>query len=306
MHGWRIDRAIHNYIYFVFYDRYIAASLKTGRWVVLRLGRWRMAGSFFKAFFSRYHAKVITGSDVEKMLRLREDFFADPAVATQVIPFRYANKILLSETQFIAVMDCPCRLSRENPCLPTKVCIAVGRTTAEFWMDHGRKFHVEQIDADRALQIIRDARSRGCITTAWFKLASGGRTGVICSCCSCCCGGLEGMRLAKGLPGGKDITNIIPSGYAVRVDDGLCRFCGSCAGTCIFQATTFTAGNIRLYDRNACMGCGLCVEKCPNGALHLYWDREKGMPLDIDLLRRTPEKESTNPPDDSVVTKGIS
>jgi ferredoxin len=288
MHGWRIDRSIHNYIYFVFYDRYVAASLKAGRWIVLCLGRWRVVGYFFRAFFNRYHAKVITGSDVEKMLRLREDFFADPAVATQVIPFPYANKILLSEPHFIVVMDCPCRLSRKNPCRPTQVCIAIGRTTAEFWMDHGRKFHVEKIDADRALQIIRDARSRGCITTAWFKLATGGRTGVICSCCSCCCGGLEGMRLAKGLPGGEDITNIIPSGYAVRVDDGLCRSCGSCARTCIFQATVFTAGKVRLYDRNACMGCGLCVEKCLNGALHLYWDREKGMPLDIDLICRTP------------------
>jgi hypothetical protein len=42
-----------------------------------------------------------------------------------------------------------------------------------------------------------DARERGCITTAWFKVATGGRTGVICSCCSCCCVGIEGMRIAS-------------------------------------------------------------------------------------------------------------
>jgi ferredoxin len=36
------------------------------------------------------------------------------------------------------------------------------------------------------------------------------------------------------------------------------------------------------------MGCGLCVEKCPQGAIRLHWDRGKGMPLDLDLCRQAP------------------
>jgi ferredoxin len=288
MHGWRVDRAIHNYIYFVFYDRYVALTLKTGRWMIKHLVRLPLMRVVFKAAYRRYHAKVITVPDVQKILHLRDDFIADPAVATQIIPFPYANKILLSEPQFIAVMDCPCRLSRENPCLPTRVCLAVGRTTAEFWLDHGKKYSVEKINADQALQIIRDARDRGCITTAWFKVATGGRTGVICSCCSCCCGGIEGMRLAKHLPGAGHISNIIPSGYVVEADNDLCRACGTCANRCFFAGTVFVEGQGRVYDREACMGCGLCVEKCPQGALSLHWDRGKGMPLDLDLCCQAP------------------
>jgi ferredoxin len=34
------------------------------------------------------------------------------------------------------------------------------------------------------------------------------------------------------------------------------------------------------------MGCGLCAEHCPNGALSLFIDPEKPLPLDLDLLKQ--------------------
>jgi len=34
------------------------------------------------------------------------------------------------------------------------------------------------------------------------------------------------------------------------------------------------------------MGCGLCVEHCPSGALRLYIDKDKPLPLDIDIIRK--------------------
>ena len=49
----------------------------------------------------------------------------------------------------------------------------------------------------RRWRLIKDARERGCVTSAWFKVATGGRTGVICSCCSCCCGAIEGTRIGR-------------------------------------------------------------------------------------------------------------
>jgi ferredoxin len=42
---------------------------------------------------------------------------------------------------------------------------------------------------------------------------------------------------------------------------------------------------IRSYDRAACMGCELCVEHCTSGALSLYRDPEKPLPLDMDWVR---------------------
>jgi len=285
MHGWRVDRAVHNWIYFVFYDRYVAAFLAVGRWAVRVFGRVPVLSSLFRMVFDRYHAKVLTRTDVEKILALRGDFFGDPSVSTRVIPFPYANKVLFAEPGWIAVMDCPCRLSRDHSCEPVHVCIAVGRTTAQFWLEHGAKFHVERVGPEKALEIIRDARSRGCITTAWFKVATGGRTGVLCSCCPCCCGGLEAMRLARSTAGGEKTSNIVPSGYVPRFDESLCKMCLSCERVCVFHAMSRDETGKRVHDTDACMGCGLCAEHCQGGAITLGSDPEKGTPLDLDLMR---------------------
>ena len=39
-------------------------------------------------------------------------------------------------------------------------------------------------------------------------------------------------------------------------------------------------------DAAACMGCGVCVDKCEQGALTLDLDEDKGVPLEINALMR--------------------
>lgn len=294
MHRWRLDRALHNYIYFVYYDRYVSIFLKTGRLLVNRFLWLRGLRHAFRFVFDRYHAKVITSSEIRKIVTLNEDLVIGRDKSKRIIPFQYANKIILKEPDFVAVMDCPCRIHRKNGCKPADVCIAVGRSTAEFWLEHCEKYHVRKITQDEALKIIMDARRRGCITTAWFKVATGGRTGVICSCCSCCCGGIEGMRLAQRFD--KSLTNIAPSGYSVEHDPVRCKSCQKCSEVCMFDAITFTPTGERLYDMAACMGCGLCTEKCEQNALALVRNPAKGDPLDLDFVRETMGKEAGTKP----------
>ena len=285
MHGWRVDRAAHNWLYFVFYGLYVRVFLWAGHLVHSILGRVSLGSWLFGMVFDRYHAKVVTMDDAVKILTLNEDIIIGPDRTERIIPFPYANNIILKEPDFIAVMDCPCRLAREDGCKPVNVCMAVGRTTAQFWLEHGQKYHARKISQEEALTILREAHDRGNITTSWFKVATGGRTGVICACCTCCCGGLEGMRLVKKFKGGEELSNMISSGYVATVDAQMCKACGLCARTCFFEAARMDGRGGLVQDRAACMGCGLCVERCPEGARKLEADPSKGLPLDIDLIR---------------------
>jgi ferredoxin len=284
-HGWRVDRALHNYLYFTQYDRYIKWFLAAGRWTVKKLGRFPLIAPAFQMVFNRYHAKVLTAGDATVIFSLQQSIQIAPETAERVIPFPYAKKIILSEPGLIAVMDCPCRKAREKPCLPLNVCMAVGSPTAEFWLEHGGKYHARKLSREEALELIREERERGHITTAWFKVATGGRSGVICSCCSCCCGGLEAMRLARQVKGGEKITNLVPSGYTTLLDESKCETCGTCASACPFGALRQDPDGRPIYNREACYGCGLCVEKCPQQARSLSHDFPSILPLDLDLLQ---------------------
>ena len=283
MHGWRVDHAIHNYVYFVFYSWYVKVFLAAGRFLVGHFGNSRWCAAAFKQVYENYHAKVLTFNDAQKIVKLDHDVIISPSQAKRIIPFGTANQIIFNEPTYIAVMDCPCRLSRDKYCQPVNVCMAIGRTTAEFWLDHCAKYNVRRINQSEALEILEKSHEAGRIITAWLKTETGGRTGVVCSCCSCCCGGLEGMRLARRLPENKIVTNIVASGYSVIIDPALCAGCGVCGSVCAFSAVSRDHDGKSAFVKEMCHGCGVCVDKCPQTARKLILDPDRGEPLDVSL-----------------------
>ena len=281
MHGWRVDRAVHNYVYFVFYRQYVTAFLTAGRLLANRFSSSQPVSRAFRMIFENYHAKVLTFNDARKILTLDHDLSMDDGNAKKIIPFAEANKIIFNQPDFIAVMDCPCRLSRKQHCEPVNVCMAVGRTTAEFWLDHCRQWHVRRVTQAEALELLKESVKLDRVIAAWLKTETGGRTGVICSCCSCCCGGIEGMKLARKLGTKEKLSNIAPSGYSVRVDQEACISCGTCARACAFDACRISGDGVSTYDIEACLGCGVCAGRCPAGARSMVRDEAKGVPLDL-------------------------
>ena len=49
-----------------------------------------------------------------------------------IIPYPRARDIIMHNPDHIAVLDCPCRSARQNPCLPLDVCLIVGEPFAGF------------------------------------------------------------------------------------------------------------------------------------------------------------------------------
>jgi ferredoxin len=136
---------------------------------------------------------------------------------------------------------------------------------------------------------VRRYRKKGYITQAFFKVATGGSTGVICNCHPDTCISLKASSITRRI--NKDLTMNVKSGYSVKHDPGKCKGCGTCVTTCPFGAIAMGKDG-RVYNSDECMGCELCVESCPNGALSLYIDPQKSLPLDMDFVKKEIKKQA--------------
>jgi Pyruvate/2-oxoacid:ferredoxin oxidoreductase delta subunit len=177
----------------------------------------------------------------------------------------------LQNPDHIVVLECPCRVSRPEPCLPLDVCLIVGEPFASFVNEH----HPDRsrwISPNEAVEILQAEDERGHVHHAFFKDAMLGRFYAICNCCSCCCGAMHAHR--NGTP------MLASSGYVTRVDEDLCIGCGDCLDYCQFGALSLMDIVVSI-DMDACMGCGVCGDKCEQDALSLYREASKGEPLDL-------------------------
>ncbi|MHA1378361.1 MAG: ATP-binding protein [Candidatus Helarchaeota archaeon] len=88
---------------------------------------------------------------------------------------------------------------------------------------------------------------------------------VICNCCSCCCAVISTYKKFRNtLP-----WFVIPSDFIAKIDDSLCKNCGTCILRCHFNALTKDQNNNIIFIAENCKGCGLCATKCPTGAIKL-------------------------------------
>ena len=70
---------------------------------------------------------------------------------------------------------------------------------------------------------------------------------------------------------------LVSDGYVAVVDAELC------ASYCEFEALAISNGTAAV-ESAACMGCGVCVSKCPEGALSVQRAPDRGQPLEIQEL----------------------
>jgi len=224
------------------------------------------------AFADTYHGKVMPLESVKQLVMIQEDIRLPDL--EQVIPYAQARAIILKNPDHIIALQCPCRSSRQDPCLPLDVCLIVGEPFASFVAEH----HPQKsrwITPAEAQDILQAEDERGHVHHAFFKDAMLGRFYAICNCCACCCGAMQAHR------GGTPM--LASSGYVARTDPDLCIACGDCAEACQFGAITVNDYNSTV-DASLCMGCGICVNKCAQRALALERDSRKGEPLEIATL----------------------
>ena len=277
--GFSFFDRLHAYVYL--HWPYLYIKIGTGEhWLARLLGPpvgWLMRVMPHKrgsegdlvTFADTYHGKVVPFEAAKQLVTVKEDI--DLGDLEQIIPYALAREIVLQHPDHIVVLDCPCRASRQNPCLPLDVCLVIGEPFASVVAEHhpGRS---RWISSEEAVGILRAEDERGHVHHAFFKDAMLGRFYAICNCCACCCGAMQAWR--HGTP------MLASSGYISRVDTELCVGCGTCSGFCQFGALSLNGATVTV-DTVLCMGCGACVPKCPEGALALVREPTKGEPLEI-------------------------
>lgn len=216
-----------------------------------------------------YHGKVVSLETATRLVTIHEP--VQMPDLEKVIPYGLARDIILRDPDHITLLDCPCRVSRAEPCLPLDVCLIVGEPFASLVVEQHPK-RSRRISPEEAVAVLKAEDERGHVHHAFFKDAMLGRFYAICNCCECCCGAIQAH--SHGTP------MLASSGYECRVDEALCLGCGECGGYCQFGALQVD-GYTATVCAPDCMGCGVCVSKCPQGALGLVRVEARGMPLEI-------------------------
>lgn len=113
------------------------------------------------------------------------------------------------------------------------------------------------INKAEALEILRLANETGLV----LQPSNSRNVGNICCCCGDCCGVL---RTVKRYP---KPAELIASAYRALVDEAACIGCGICIDRCQMDAITVEGAAVINDDR--CIGCGLCASTCPTNAIRM-------------------------------------
>ena len=178
--------------------------------------------------------------------------------AKQVVLAQPEMRDLLEAADVIAVGDCLCRKEEGNCDNPLDVCLALDDAATERIRDRSWR----AISVDDALAILEKTYEFGLVHLAYRRWD--GEVNLVCSCCSCCCWPLNGLKRFDYRDG------ITESAFVARLDETKCVGCGTCVERCTFGAFDLSDGaGTAVFDSDRCFGCGLCVGTCPSGALTL-------------------------------------
>jgi electron transport complex protein RnfB len=177
----------------------------------------------------------------------------------QALPYQQVSAIIEKGSLF-RVNQCVCKKHRgiiDTPCdNPQEVCLQISvPEDGEPIIDWGRR-----ISKEEAYQILDKAEKAGLV-----HLTANVKTGnwFICNCCGCCCAVLRGVK-ALG-----SASMVVSSDFRAEIDPNLCQSCGKCKNERC-QVNAIEAGeDFNRVVAERCIGCGLCVSTCPQGAAKL-------------------------------------
>lgn len=226
----------------------------------------------FETYYKQAFAKVMTTApQYHRVIPVNESIKVD----MEVRPFESAAD-LVNNAQAWGVLDCICRKQKaligEGCDHPLDVCMTLANSPNAF---AGNPV-IRVMTREEAQATLKRAADAGLVHSV-----SNNQQGLhyICNCCTCSCGILRGMAELG-------IANVVArSSYVNQVDDLLCNGCETCLDYCQFGALSMREDAIVLINAVRCVGCGVCVLKCPNEALGMVLRPEEDLVLPPETLK---------------------
>ncbi|MFX0077324.1 MAG: ATP-binding protein [Candidatus Hermodarchaeota archaeon] len=178
----------------------------------------------------------------------------------KVLPLHEASKII-DEQDIISLSECPCKLERSLLGESCEVssdrfrCFHFGNM-GRYFIDHNLG---KSVSRDEAKRILKEAEEEGLVHKTFhddFNFDQ--KENSICNCCKCCC--ILFQTYYRGITSFRTITS-----YIAEVDEIKCIGCGICVEKCPIEAISLIDGKARVL-KNRCIGCGVCVHHCPENA----------------------------------------
>jgi len=173
-----------------------------------------------------------------------------------ILPADEVKKVI-EKFDMIAVATCFCRHEKDlldEPCKITdkrENCLIFG-PGARFTID--QKF-ARQISKEEALKILKESEDAGLIHKSFHaKLDPEKEQEAICSCCKCCCGTFQLFHM--GVKSMHSVTS-----YIAKIDKEACAGCGVCVDMCPMDAICLENETAEI-ENERCLGCGLCAHHC--------------------------------------------
>ncbi len=165
---------------------------------------------------------------------------------------------LIEANDTFAVAPCICRTIEQKQGRGCDAPIETCLIFGEFADFYVKTGLGRYIDKTEMKKIIAEANEANLV----LNPTNSKRVSAICCCCGCCCGVLKGLQHAP------KPAEAVVSSFVAEYDSEACVGCGVCLDRCQMQAI-YDEGDKVSLNPDRCIGCGLCVSTCPTGAISL-------------------------------------